>query len=42
MLAVHNTHLMNALGDNDREMRVLCLQRTLCFPGIFIILGRAI
>lgn len=42
MLGVHNMHLMNALGDNDREMRVLCLQRTLSFPGIFIILGRAI
>ena len=39
---VQNTRLVNALGNNDREVGVLCQQRTLCFIDIFIILGRVI
>lgn len=42
MPGVHNMQLMNARGDNDREMRVLCQQRTLCSTDIFIILDRVI
>lgn len=42
MPGVQNMHLMNALGNHDREIRGLCQQRTLCFTEIFIILGRIV
>lgn len=42
MPGVHNMQLMNVLGNNDREMRVLCQQRTHCFTDFFINLDRVI